>query len=88
MLITGLAFALHPSAIVGFIPPMVERKDLQAAHALLGAARTVSLMLGAAFAGILVATVGAGPTLAIDGLSIWALCNFNFCTPPQETNNH
>lgn len=68
-LITGMAAALHQPAIMGFIPQMVDKEKLQAANALLGIARNSSITLGAAIAGILVATVGAGPTLAIDGLS-------------------
>lgn len=68
-LVTGMAAALHQPAIMGFIPQMVDKEKLQAANALLGIARNGSITLGAAIAGILVATVGAGPTLAIDGLS-------------------
>lgn len=69
MLITGSAYALHTPAATGFIPQMVDRNELQAANALLGAARNGSVTMGAALAGVLVATVGAGATLAIDGIS-------------------
>ena len=72
MLVTGMAGALHQPAITGFIPQMVPGEKLQAANALLGAARNGSLTLGAALAGILVATIGAGPTIAVDGLSFGA----------------
>lgn len=69
MLITGIAYALHQPSITGFIPQIVEREKLQAANALLGVARNGSFTLGAALAGILVATIGAGPTLALDALT-------------------
>jgi len=69
MLVNGVATALGMPATMGFITQMVDRSDLQAANALLGVARNSAMMLGAAIAGILVATVGAGVTLAIDGLS-------------------
>ena len=69
MLVNGVAMALGTPAAMGFIPQIVDRADLQAANALLGVARNSAFMLGAALAGVLVATVGAGWTLAIDGVS-------------------
>ncbi|MGI9322883.1 MAG: MFS transporter [Pseudomonadales bacterium] len=69
MLVTGVAYALHQPAITGLIPQIVERHELQAINALLGAARNSSITLGAALAGILVATVGAGVTILIDAIS-------------------
>lgn len=69
MLVNGVAMALHQPAAVGFIPQIVDRADLQAGNALLGVARNSAMMMGAALAGILVATVGAGWTLAFDGIS-------------------
>jgi len=68
-LVNGAAFAFHQPAAVGFIPQVVDRSQLQAANALLGAARSGALMFGAALAGVLVAALGAGPTLALDALS-------------------
>jgi predicted MFS family arabinose efflux permease len=69
MLVNGVATALGTPATMGFITQMVDHADLQAANGLLGVARNSAMVLGAAIAGILVATVGAGVTLAIDGLS-------------------
>ena len=69
MLVTGVAYALHQPSITGFIPQIVEREKLQAANALLGVARNGSFTMGAALAGVLVATIGAGPTLALDALT-------------------
>jgi predicted MFS family arabinose efflux permease len=69
MLVNGIATAIGKPATMGFVTQMVDRSDLQAANALLGVARNSAMMMGAALAGLLVATVGAGTTLAIDGLS-------------------
>ena len=69
MLVNGVAMALGSPAATGFIPQIVVRANLQAANALLGVARNSAFMVGAALAGVLVATVGAGWTLAIDGIS-------------------
>lgn len=69
MLVHGVAIAVNTPAATGFIPQMVDRDDLQSANALLGIARNSAFMMGAALAGILVATVGAGFALAIDGIS-------------------
>jgi len=69
MLANGAAIAFHQPAAMGFIPQVVAAHELQPANALLGAARSSAFMVGAALAGVLVATVGAGPTLAIDGAS-------------------
>jgi len=69
MLANGAARALCMPAGTGFVPQIVDRADVQAANALLGVARNSAFMLGAALAGALVATVGAGWTLAIDGIS-------------------
>ncbi len=67
--LTGAAFALELPAKTGFITQVVRGERLQAANALLGAARSAAVTLGAAIAGVLVATVGAGLTLAIDALT-------------------
>ena len=69
MLINGIAMALHAPAATGFIIQLVDKKDLQAANALLGTARNGAVAGGAALGGILVATFGAGVTLAIDAAS-------------------
>ena len=68
MICNGIALAFHAPALVGFIPQVVEPEKLQAANALLGTARSGALTLGAACAGVLVASFGSGPTIAIDAL--------------------
>ncbi len=69
MLVSGVALAINAPAASGLIVQVVERKDLQAANALFGAARHGAIALGAAVGGVLVATIGAGPTLLIDAAS-------------------
>lgn len=67
--ITGAAFALELPAKTGFITQIVRGPNLQAANALLGAARSGAVTVGAALAGVLVATLGVGVTLAIDAFT-------------------
>ena len=69
MLVNGIAVAFHAPAATGLIIQLVPRAELQATNALLGIARNSAVALGAALAGVLVATVGPGLTLLIDGLS-------------------
>lgn len=69
MLVNGGALAFHQPASVGFIPQVVAPGDIHAANALLGTARSAAMMIGAALAGLLVGTVGPGPTLALDAFS-------------------
>ena len=69
MLVNGGALAFHQPASVGFIPQVVAPGEIQAANALLGAARSAALVLGAALAGLLVGALGPGPTLALDAVS-------------------
>jgi len=66
MLINGVAVALNVPATTGYITQVVEREQLQAANALLGAARNGAMTMGAALGGVIVAAFGAGVTIAID----------------------
>lgn len=66
MALNGLAFAMHNPAMVGLIPQVVDRADLQAANSLLGVAQSGAFAVGAATAGVLVATLGAGWAMAVD----------------------
>lgn len=67
--VNGAAFSFHQPAAVGFIPEVVSGSELRAANALLGTARSSAWMIGAALAGMLVAIIGPGPTLAVDAVS-------------------
>ena len=69
MLLNGVCIAFHSPSAMGFIPQVVPQDKLQAANALLGAARNGAMMMGAALAGILVAAFGAGIALALDAVS-------------------
>lgn len=84
MLVTGIAYALHQPAMTGFIPQMVEKEKLQAANALIGTARNGSITIGAATAGVLVALIGAGPTLVIDGITFGISAVLIFTLRPKE----
>ncbi|MGH3386257.1 MAG: MFS transporter [Nocardioidaceae bacterium] len=63
----GSVSAFTMPAIHGIVPQLVDRRQLQQANALTSAGRSAALMIGPAVSGILVATVGAGWALAVDG---------------------
>lgn len=65
-LLYGAAEAFFRPAALGMVPQVVRRGDEQAANALLGLSLNVSMVVGPAAAGILVAAVGPGATLAVD----------------------
>ncbi|MFQ5698955.1 MAG: MFS transporter [Myxococcota bacterium] len=69
MAVSGIAFALHYPAAMGLVPLVVDGDRLQSANALLSLARSGAIGMGAACAGVLVATVGAGWAIAIDAAS-------------------
>lgn len=66
MAINGIALAMMHPALMGIVPQVVEEENLQPANALLGMAWSSAMALGAATAGVLVATLGAGWAIAID----------------------
>ncbi len=72
MAVNGVAFALHWPSFVGLLPQVVDRHELQSANALLSLAQSGAFGLGAAVAGILVATVGPGWAIAIDAATFGA----------------
>lgn len=72
MALNGIALAFHSPALIGFIPEVVAADKLQSANALLGTARSGATSLGAAAAGVLVATSGAGPTIALNAATFAA----------------
>jgi len=69
MLVNGIAIAFHMPAATGLIVQIVDRAQLQSLNALLGVARNGAMAGGAALGGVLVATVGTGWTLAVDGIT-------------------
>ncbi len=66
MAVNGIALALLMPALFGLVPQVVDQSRLQPANALLGMAQSAAWALGAATAGVLVATLGAGWAIAID----------------------
>ncbi len=83
MLVNGIALAFHAPATQGFIIQLVEKEELQSTNALLGTARNLALSMGAAIGGVLVASVGAGLTLAIDALTFGLSALLIFSTKPK-----
>jgi MFS family permease len=67
--VTGAAPALFIPASTGLVPQLVPKERLQSANALLRFTMNSSTIFGAAIAGVLVATVGAGWALGVDALS-------------------
>lgn len=66
MFINGMAFGFNGPAETGFIPQLVDKKDLQKLNSILGIARHGAMVAGAALGGLLVSVIGAGWTFAID----------------------
>lgn len=83
MLVNGVAMAFHAPAATGLIIQLVDAKDLQATNALLGTARNGAVAGGAALGGILVATIGAGPTLIADAVSFGLSAALVFSLSPR-----
>jgi predicted MFS family arabinose efflux permease len=69
MAFNGIASGFHQPAETGLLPQVVPIHKLQAGNALMGAARSGALAMGAATAGVLVALFGAGWALVIDSLT-------------------
>jgi MFS family permease len=65
--IKGGASAFFMPASTGLVPQVVSAPRLQQANALLSLSRNSTRIAGVALAGILIATVGAGWALALDG---------------------
>src|SRR5205809_4138779 len=63
----GAATAFYSPASSGLVPELVERTQLQRANALMGIARYLAFLLGAATGGAIVATIGSGTALIVDG---------------------
>ena len=63
----GAATAFYSPASSGLIPELVEPRELQQANALMGIARYLAFPLGAATGGAIVATIGSGTALLVDG---------------------
>ena len=67
--IGGTLTALWWPAMSGLMPDLVEPQDLQQANSIIGIAANSANLVGTVIGGALVATVGAGPAIVIDGLT-------------------
>jgi len=88
MLINGITIAFNAPAATGFITQLVDKKDLQATNALLGIARNLALIMGAALGGLLVAFIGAGWTILIDAISFGLSALFVYSIIPNKQVKH
>ncbi|WP_329314366.1 MFS transporter [Streptomyces sp. NBC_01262] len=67
--VSGAAAAVFEPASRSVMPQLISRDLLQAANALLQLSMRGGSIIGAAIAGVLVALIGSGPTLAVDAAS-------------------
>lgn len=65
----GILDAFTSPALRGLVPELVEKDELRKANALLSSIRNATKIVGPALAGVLVALVGSGPTIAVDAIS-------------------
>jgi len=72
----GTAEAFFGPASTALVPHTVAEPDLQQANALLGLSGNVAAVLGPAVAGVIVATIGPGWGLAVDGATFVASALF------------
>jgi len=63
----GSATAFYSPASSGLVPEVVSAPQLQQANAFMGIARYLAFPLGAATGGAIVATIGSGTALLVDG---------------------
>jgi MFS family permease len=63
----GAATAFYSPASSGLVPEVVGPAELQQANAFMGIARYLAFPLGAATGGAIVATIGSGTALLVDG---------------------
>lgn len=67
--VNGLAVALFFPSMTGLLPQVAQGDDLQSANALVRLSTNVAMILGTALGGVLVATLGPGWALLVDGLT-------------------
>jgi MFS family permease len=65
----GAAEAFFRPAVLGLVPQVVTKLDIQPAQALLALSANIALLTGPVAAGLLVAGVGAGGAIAVDALT-------------------
>ena len=67
--VAGALNGLWYPAFAGLVPDVVPDEHLQPANALVSIGSNAGMILGSAIGGILVTVVGAGPAVALDGLT-------------------
>lgn len=67
--VNGILDAFTSPALRGLVPELVEKEQLRKANSLLSSIRNATKIVGPALAGVLVATAGSGPTIAVDAVS-------------------
>ncbi|MFM8943795.1 MAG: MFS transporter [Actinomycetota bacterium] len=90
--VAGGLNALWWPAFPGLVPAILGDRDLQAGNSLVAVVSNVAFIGGSAVAGILVATVGAGQALAVDGatflvagLVVFSMRSVTTVTPSGES---
>ncbi|MFD7156583.1 MFS transporter [Kribbella sp. NPDC059898] len=67
--VNGVLDAFTSPALRGMVAELVEKEQLRKANSVLSSIRNGTKIVGPAVAGVLVATVGSGPTIAVDAVS-------------------
>ena len=67
--VNGISVALFYPSMTGLVPQVAGEEDLQSANALIRLSSNISMIVGTALGGVLVATVGAGWALFVDAIS-------------------
>jgi MFS family permease len=65
----GILDAFTSPALRGMVPDLVAKDQLRQANAFLSSIRNATKIVGPALAGVLVATMGSGPTILVDAVS-------------------
>ena len=68
----GILDAFTTPALRGLLPELVAKNQLRQANALLGTTQNATKILGPALAGVLVVSIGSGPTIAFDAATFLA----------------
>jgi MFS family permease len=80
----GVGDAFFRPAYTGLVPQVVSSRRLQQANALQGLVQSASITLGAATGGLLVAAVGAGWAIGLDGCTFLISAGFLWRLRPRR----
>ena len=79
--VRGAALAFFSPAMGAIVPELVPSELLAAGNALRGLSRQAALVLGPALGGLLAASVGPAPAIAVDALSFFVSCGLLWAAP-------